>query len=559
MVALRDDLLPEELDVLARVGGREVDVAAMLVVQNTYRAASALRARLEARALTPEDLTWSSFTMLFCLWVWGPNETRRLADLMGVAKPTVSGVTDTLERRGLVERRRTTDDRRLVTVALTARGRRRSPSSSRASTATRRRPAKVSPPTNPASSRACCASSSSQPGGKHGRRLHRLGRAHGSPVPRGAADDGREVWLGGERVGDVVSHPQLGAAARAMAGWFDFQHEHAGELLMPSPKTGLPVGVSHMQPRSREDLIRRRKALKLHSTYHGGLMGRSPDYLNVTFALFAARADIWAQRGNERGAENVVRYHELMRDCDLSTTHTLINPQVDRSRPDAEAGGGEIALHKVGESAEGIVVRGARMLATLAPFADELSVYPGSPLRLQDSQVRAVLRDPDEHAGAEGDLARLVRQGPAALRLPALVALRRAGRRGHLRRRRGAWDRVFLDGDTVGHDEVITKTNWRTHIVNQAMIRAWTKLELAFGVAHRIADATGVNSFDHVQEKLGEIWTYARDDARRHRRLRGRLVPGGGLEDWAPDERPFVALRGAHAEVAPARIRAASA
>lgn len=122
MVALRDDLLPEELDVLARVGGREVDVAAMLVVQNTYRAASALRARLEARALTPEDLTWSSFTMLFCLWVWGPNETRRLADLMGVAKPTVSGVTDTLERRGLVERRRTTDDRRLVTVALTARG-----------------------------------------------------------------------------------------------------------------------------------------------------------------------------------------------------------------------------------------------------------------------------------------------------------------------------------------------------------------------------------------------------------------------------------------------------
>ena len=62
-----------------------------------------------------------------------------------------------------------------------------------------------------------------------------------------------------------------------------------------------------------------------------------------------------------------------------------MNPQVDRSKPEAEAGAGEVALHKVGETAAGIVVRGARMLATLAPFADELSVYPGCPLRPQDT------------------------------------------------------------------------------------------------------------------------------------------------------------------------------
>ena len=37
-------------------------------------------------------------------------------------------------------------------------------------------------------------------------------------------------------------------------------------------------------------------------------------------------------------------------------------------------------LHKVGETEHGIVVRGARILATLAPFADEIAVYPGHPL-----------------------------------------------------------------------------------------------------------------------------------------------------------------------------------
>src|SRR6266540_4414635 len=54
---------------------------------------------------------------------------------------------------------------------------------------------------------------------------------------------------------------------------------------------------------------------------------------NVTFACFAGRADVWARRGNEQGAENLVAYQKLMRDGDLSTTHALMNPQVDRSKP----------------------------------------------------------------------------------------------------------------------------------------------------------------------------------------------------------------------------------
>src|SRR5689334_19231960 len=124
MVALREELLPEEVDVLARIGGADLDLDAMLVVQNLYRAASALRARLESAALGPEELTWASFTMLFCLWVWGPLETRQLAAHMGVAKATVSGVTDTLERRGLVQRRVLDVDRRLRMISLTDTGER---------------------------------------------------------------------------------------------------------------------------------------------------------------------------------------------------------------------------------------------------------------------------------------------------------------------------------------------------------------------------------------------------------------------------------------------------
>jgi MarR family transcriptional regulator, 2-MHQ and catechol-resistance regulon repressor len=124
MVSLTEQLLPEEVDVLARTSGRALDVSAMFVVQDVFRAAAALRARLETGALQGEGLSWSSFTMLFCLWVWGPQETRELAVRMGVSRPTVSGVTDTLERRALVERRAHADDARRRTVALTATGER---------------------------------------------------------------------------------------------------------------------------------------------------------------------------------------------------------------------------------------------------------------------------------------------------------------------------------------------------------------------------------------------------------------------------------------------------
>jgi DNA-binding MarR family transcriptional regulator len=123
MVALRDELLPEEVDVLGRIAS-EHDAVAMLVVQNVFRASAALRTSLERDVLAPRDLSFGAFTMLFCLWVWGPLEVREAADRMAVSRPTVSGVADTLERRGLIERRDHRADARRRSLALTTAGER---------------------------------------------------------------------------------------------------------------------------------------------------------------------------------------------------------------------------------------------------------------------------------------------------------------------------------------------------------------------------------------------------------------------------------------------------
>jgi 4-hydroxyphenylacetate 3-monooxygenase oxygenase component len=370
------------------------------------------------------------------------------------------------------------------------------------------------------------------------------GARTGEQFLEGLRREPREVWLGGERISDPTSHPLLASAARSLAALFDLQHAEPETFLMPSPDTGQPVSVTHVQPKSREDLERRRAASKRIADVTAGMMGRTPDYLNYTFACFAARADVWARYGNDEGAANLVEYQKLMRDNDLALTHTLVNPQVDRSVAEAEQAAGEVSLHKVEDTENGILVRGARMLATLAPFADELAVYPGSDLRLQDAKYAVCFVLPMSTPGLKficRDSYTLDRDSfdaPLSSRFDEMDAV-------------AIFDdvevpreRIFLDGNPTLHSEVITDSNWRAHIIHQAMTRAWAKLEFAFGLAHTLADVTGVNAFDHVQEKLGELWSMVEMTRSGVVAAEAGSYQADGSDDWVPDQRPFVALRG---------------
>jgi DNA-binding MarR family transcriptional regulator len=116
-------VLEAERDIRARLGDRQLDFEALLAVSNIYRAANAVRNRMEREVLAPEGLSWGGFTILFVLWVWGERETGELADDCGLAKGTLSGMLGTLEKTGLVSRTRHPDDGRRVIVDLETDGR----------------------------------------------------------------------------------------------------------------------------------------------------------------------------------------------------------------------------------------------------------------------------------------------------------------------------------------------------------------------------------------------------------------------------------------------------
>ena len=99
--------------------------------------------------------------------------------------------------------------------------------------------------------------------------------------------DGREVWLEGERVEDVTTHPKLSRMAHTLASIYDLQDdpEYRDQLVFESPTSGEPVALSHIVPRSQDDLMRRKRALEIVAQASHGMLGRTPDYVNL-FSLF---------------------------------------------------------------------------------------------------------------------------------------------------------------------------------------------------------------------------------------------------------------------------------
>ncbi len=114
-----DDLISAELDVQRAIGDLQIDFDSLAAVSNIFRVANLARYHMERTVLAEHDLSFTAFTTLWVLWVWGQREARHLAAEAGISKGTLTGVVSTLQRRGLVERHTHPNDKRLVLISAT--------------------------------------------------------------------------------------------------------------------------------------------------------------------------------------------------------------------------------------------------------------------------------------------------------------------------------------------------------------------------------------------------------------------------------------------------------
>ena len=97
-------------------------------------------------------------------------------------------------------------------------------------------------------------------------------------------------------------------------------------------------------------------------------------------------------RNNPRYGDNLVQYHEYVRERDLCLTHAFGHPQVNRALAVSELADKYTAMGVVDTTNDGVIVRGAKQLATLAPFSDEIFCPVYRPLNTDSEDEKKVLR-----------------------------------------------------------------------------------------------------------------------------------------------------------------------
>src|SRR6266404_5671735 len=318
----------------------------------------------------------------------------------------------------------------------------------------------------------------------------------------------REVWLGGERVRDVTTHKGLSGGVRAIAHLYDMQHDPELRPVMtyPSPSSGAPVGRSFDTPTTKDGLETRSKMMLNWARATCGMMGRSPDFMNVTFAAWGAAADFFGEKRPEF-ADNMRHYVEYIRENDVTLTHALINLQRSRNASgmfNLEEG---TALEVVRETDAGIIVRGARILATLGPLADEIAVY--SPRLARHSEEHSPFAVnfsiPCSTKGLKFlcrdsfDLGRSHFDHPLGSRFEEMdcvvffddVLV--------------PWERVFLLGDVDLLNRTAAATHSTAHSAHQGAVKNLAKAEFVLGVALLMTQALGNAHLPHVEERIGEL------------------------------------------------------
>ena len=189
--------------------------------------------------------------------------------------------------------------------------------------------------------------------------------------------DGREVYLYGERIGDVTEHPAFRNSARSIARLYDALHDPATrEQLTTVDRLGIRTHKFFAPSWSAAELLEAREAIAHWARLSYGFMGRTPDYKAAFMATLGANPEFYKPFD-----ESARRWYRRYAAKALFLNHVLVNPPVDRNKPVHEVA--DVYLHVVRETDAGAIVSGAKMLATGSALTHATFVAQNSSVTLE--------------------------------------------------------------------------------------------------------------------------------------------------------------------------------
>jgi 4-hydroxyphenylacetate 3-monooxygenase len=320
-------------------------------------------------------------------------------------------------------------------------------------------------------------------------------------------DDGRQVFVGGERVGNVAAHPAFRQAARSVANLYDIAAapENRERMTFSSPATGEPVLRAYQIPKTHADLRARRLFSETWAEATFGLMGRTPDHVAGFFCGYAATPEVFAA-GGQRFADNLLAFYRHMRDNHLYVAYAIVPPQIDRSKPAHRQSDPTLHAGVVKERDDGIVIAGAQQLATGGAIADYLHLSCIHPLQPGDENYANCLAVPLNAPGVK-----LYPRRPYALAAANAFDYPLSSRFDEsdsyvvFDNAFVPWERVFVYRNIDISRDQWWKTPSHLYGNHQAQVRYVTKLRFMIGLAKRMNELTGNEANPAVQILMGEL------------------------------------------------------
>ena len=319
--------------------------------------------------------------------------------------------------------------------------------------------------------------------------------------------DGREVYLNGSLVDDVTNHPAYRNVVASVGRLYDFQSAPENRELMTFavPETGGRANRIWQLPSTFDELVERRKGLEAWTGLHAGFLGRAPDHVASCISGMHMGREVFEEHDPARAAA-LSAYYRHARDNELYLTYVIINPQADRSKAAHEQENEYLTAGVVDEDAEGITVRGAKMLATGGIMANEVFVTCIQPLQPGDERYAISFAVPMNAKGLKilsrksyEENAPSVFDNPMASRFDENDAVL------YFDDVKVPWDRVFINQDVAMCQKQFHATPAHVYQNYQAQVRLMVKMRFLLGLAKRITDVNGTTAFPQVRETLGQL------------------------------------------------------
>lgn len=316
-------------------------------------------------------------------------------------------------------------------------------------------------------------------------------------------DDRREVWIYGERVKDVTTHPAFSTAIRSVARLYDSLHDKNGPMVTVPTDTG-SGGYTHpffKVPRTVQDMMDSRNGIAEWAKLTYGWMGRTPDYKAAFLGTLGANDEFYSPYD-----ENARRWYRESQEKVLYWNHAIINPPIDRHLPPDEVS--DVFVHVEKETDSGVIISGAKVVATGSAMTHmNFIAHAGAPIK--DKKFAIVAAIPMDAPGmkliARTSYSQMATQMATPYDYPLSSRFDENDCIMVLDKVLVPWENIFSYKDVDKFNQFGPGSGFASRLTLHGATRLAVKLDFIAGLLLKSVDLTGTKDFRGVQARLGEV------------------------------------------------------